>query len=89
MPFFTKDVIKRENIMVSYCLTKQMVADYNSKPLQGKQIYELYDIIMGTSATLLVKECVEKHENRDIKKVKADKKMVTNNNAGKLEKANT
>ena len=75
--------------MVSYCPTKQIVAKYNCKPLQGKQNYELHDIIMGTSATLLEKECAEKYGNHDIKKVKADKEMVTSNNAGKLEKANT
>ena len=55
--------------MVSYCPTKQIVAKYNCKPLQGKQNYELHDIIMGTSATLLEKECAEKYGNHDIKKV--------------------
>ena len=57
--FFTKDALKRENMEVEHCSTDNMVADFYTKPLQGKQFYRLRNIIMGLS-TSTVKECVEK-----------------------------
>ena len=38
--FFTKDVLKRENMNVEHCATENMVADFYTKPLQGKQFYK-------------------------------------------------
>ena len=34
--FFIKDVIKREKIEVTHCKTGDTMADYLTKPLQGK-----------------------------------------------------
>ena len=45
--FFTKDILERNDIEVQYCATNQMIADYYTKPLQGKQFYTLRDLIMG------------------------------------------
>ena len=45
--FFTKDVVKRENIDISHCPTEEMIADFYTKPLQGKQFKKMRDILMG------------------------------------------
>ena len=57
--FFSKDIIDRENMEIQYCSTNKMIADYYTKPLQGKQFYAFRDLIMGKSDNFLsVKECV-------------------------------
>lgn len=38
--FFTKDEIGRENMEVKHCPTESMVADFHTKPLQGKNYYK-------------------------------------------------
>ena len=45
--FFIKDIIKRENIKIEYCPTEEMVADFYTKPLQGKQFQKFCEFIMG------------------------------------------
>ena len=62
--FFIKDVIKREAIDLKYCPTEAMVADFFTKPLQGKLFKSLRDVIMGLSPlppTLTLEERVENH----------------------------
>ena len=45
--FFIKDRIKRGDIHLLYCPTEDMVADFFSKPLQGKLFTRFRDMIMG------------------------------------------
>jgi hypothetical protein len=45
--FFIKDRLETENIDVVYCPTEYMVADFFTKPLQGKLFKYLKSIIMG------------------------------------------
>jgi hypothetical protein len=45
--FFLTDQIEKKNLSVEYCPTNGMIADYMSKPLQGKQFQELRKAIMG------------------------------------------
>ena len=45
--FFAKDVIEREKMEISHCPTDEMIADFYTKPLQGKQFNTLRQIIMG------------------------------------------
>ena len=45
--FWSTDRIKNGNIEVVYCPTDEMLADYNSKPLQGKAFTTFRRIIMG------------------------------------------
>ena len=56
--FFTKDILKRENMELKHCKTDDMIADFYTKPLQDKHYYRLRNIIMGHS-TIPVEECVE------------------------------
>ena len=45
--FFIKDILEREGIDLEHCGTEHMVADFLSKPLQGKHFRMFKDIIMG------------------------------------------
>jgi hypothetical protein len=45
--FFITDRIARKEVAVQYCPTKEMVADYFTKPLQGVLFYKFRDQILG------------------------------------------
>jgi hypothetical protein len=47
--FFITDRITSREVTVQYCPTKQMVADYFTKPLQGALFYKFRDQIMGVA----------------------------------------
>ena len=49
---------------IEYCTTDDMIADFYTKPLQGKQFYRLRGIIMGEH-TSTVKEHVEENSEKD------------------------
>ena len=41
------DKIKNKGVKIIYCLTEEMIADFNTKPLQGKLFFYFRDKIMG------------------------------------------
>ena len=41
------DKIKNKEVKIVYCHTEEMVADYNTKPLQGSLFYYFRNKIMG------------------------------------------
>ena len=45
--FFVTDKISKGELKVQWCPTAEMVADYMTKPLQGKLFRKFRDIIMG------------------------------------------
>ena len=45
--FFVKDRIDKKEITVRYCPTEKMLADYFTKPLQGKIFRVFWKVIMG------------------------------------------
>jgi hypothetical protein len=45
--FFMTDQIEKGNVIVEYCPTGEMVADYFSKPLQGQLFKKFHRAIMG------------------------------------------
>ena len=45
--FFLTDQIRKGNIQVEYCLTALIIADYFTKPLQGKLFAKFKKAIMG------------------------------------------
>jgi len=45
--FYLTDQIEKGNIEVHYCPTDKMVADYNSKPLQGKPFNFMRRMLLG------------------------------------------
>ena len=47
--FFMTDQIERGNVVVEYCPTDDMIADFMSKPLQGTKFQKFSKDIMGES----------------------------------------
>ena len=45
--FFVKDRIANGEIDLEYCPTKEMLADYFTKPLQGALFRKFWEVIMG------------------------------------------
>ena len=45
--FFLMDEVEKGNMNIKYCPTKEMVADYFTKPLQGAQFEKFRKEIMG------------------------------------------
>jgi hypothetical protein len=45
--FFVKDQVASGEVRIEHCPTKEMVADYFTKPLQGALFYKLWDYIMN------------------------------------------
>ena len=45
--FFVKDRVALNEIQIEYCPTEDMIADFFTKPLQGKQFYKLQDCMMN------------------------------------------
>ncbi len=45
--FFITDRVNMKEVSIDWCPTKDMVADYMTKPLQGSHFKKLRDIIMG------------------------------------------
>ena len=45
--FFITDVLKRENIELLHCPTDRVIADYFTKPLQGKKFLKFRNRILG------------------------------------------
>jgi hypothetical protein len=45
--FFLTDQIKKGNVQVEYCPTGEMIADFMTKPLQGKLFEKFRKLIMG------------------------------------------
>ena len=45
--FFITDRVNMKKVSIEWCPTKDMVADFMTKPFQGSQFKRLRDIIMG------------------------------------------
>ena len=52
--FLMKDVLKREKVDVVYCPTNAMVADFFTKPLQGRSLHKFRRVIMGMDHTSIL-----------------------------------
>ena len=59
--FFITDKINKKEITVRHCPTKEMIADYFTKPLQGSLFKKFRDLILG----LRVENIEEYMENYD------------------------
>ena len=63
--FFVVDKIKHKEIKVIYCPTGEMVADFNTKPLQGKLFFHFRNTIMGIKV-----EDFKKYKDRYVESLK-------------------
>ena len=55
--FFIKDILQRENIDMKHCPTMSMIADFFTKPQQGKLYKRMRSLIMG-HVPFTMEECV-------------------------------
>ena len=63
--FFIADIVKREGIQIRHCPTERMLADYFTKPLQGKLFIELRNQIMGISDTSIEERVGNSEEKKN------------------------
>lgn len=45
--FFVVDKIRNKEVSIVHCPTQEMIADYNTKPLQGQLFVDMRNVIMG------------------------------------------
>ena len=45
--FFIEDRVSSGHIRIKYVNTKDMIADFLTKPLMGSQFYKLRDLLLG------------------------------------------
>ena len=60
--FYATERVKNGTIVVSYCPTKEMVADYLSKPLQGSLFRLHRNVIMGLTPEMVDQYKLEYHK---------------------------
>ena len=65
--FFIKDILQKEDIELKHCRTEKMVADYFTKPLQGRLFKLIRDYIMG-QAQIPMEERVRENNQNDNKR---------------------
>lgn len=46
------DKVKRDELKIEYCPTKEMIADFYTKPLQGSQFIMFRDFIMNVDSAI-------------------------------------
>ena len=45
--FFVTDQVEKGNVIIDYCPTDDMIADYMTKPLQGEKFKKFRKMILG------------------------------------------
>jgi hypothetical protein len=61
--FYITDLIDKDEVDIEYCATEDMIADYLTKPLTGKQFARFRDLILNMTGKILPiaqQECVGK-----------------------------
>ena len=84
---FVKDRVEKREIDFKYCPTHLMIAEYFTKPLQGKMFKKFRDLIMGyvhindllQEIEFSAKDCVEKSKIVTINSITHNRKRRYNN----------
>ena len=69
--FFITDRISKGEVRVEWCPTKEMVADFMTKPLQGSIFTKFRDLIMGSlskveAAKAVTRDIVKENDRGDL-----------------------
>ena len=69
--FFITDQISKGEVQVEWCPTKDMVADFMTKPLQGSVFRKFRDLIMGAlsmeeAASILTRDPVKETDQESL-----------------------
>jgi hypothetical protein len=65
--FFITDRVNMKEVEIEWCPTKDMVADFMTKPLQGSHFRRLHDLIMGMTS-------IKRSKNLTLSSVKLKKR---------------
>jgi hypothetical protein len=84
--FWVKDQVDKKKVEIQYCPTHLMLADYFTKPLQGKLFRSFREVIMGykhvnellLDPTFPLKERVENRDKIVIENVRKNNNTITN-----------
>ena len=88
--FFVSDRVKKKEVKIKYCPTDLMIADYFTKPLQGKLFHTLRNIIMGyTSVFEMMEEYFPLKERIGNDNVYSEKEKNKKNKEIEKEKTST
>ena len=68
--FFVKDRVDKDEVSIEYCPTYFMIADYFTKPLQGRLFKMFRNVIMGYLPISSIIEQIPIKERVDIRNVK-------------------
>ena len=69
--FFIKDRVDKGEVNIEYCNSLHMLADYFTKPLQGRMFRIFWDIIMGyrqLTDVKLIQQSIKERVRKGIKK---------------------
>ena len=84
--FFTKDRIEKGKLVVEYCPTDLMIADFFTKALQGKAFKFFRDIIMGyTTVEEILRTLKDKNVSFTVKE-RVENNGITKNDDKVIEK---
>ena len=76
--FFMKDTIENEMIDVQHCPTEKMIADFYTKPLQGKLFKVMRDMLMGL-APMPTEERVSLSTKKGVRKISVEHESKPSN----------
>jgi len=63
--FYVKDLIDRGIIKLSHCILENMLADFFTKPLQGKRFQLLRDLILNIQSAAVHRSMLVNNNNED------------------------
>jgi hypothetical protein len=72
--FYVKDLIERGIVSIEHCATEDMVADFFTKPIQGKRFQIMRDIILNRRSAEQYRSVLENREEKNI--VMADARLA-------------
>ena len=67
--FFVKDRVDKKEIDIDYCPTYQMLADYYTKPLQGKMFHAYRDVLMGWKHISTLRNLTSSHMKERVENI--------------------
>ena len=86
--FFVKDRVDKKEIQIMYCPTQQMLADYFTKPLQGKLFHNMRRVIMGWDHISILKTYLSSTSKKRVGISVDEDKINTTKNEEKLPRQN-
>ena len=79
--FYIKDIVDKNMVEIKFCPTLMMLADFYTKPLQGR-LFRIYrDVILGYKPMSYLKEQFETLSKERVGNIGTDSVQITSDNA--------